>query len=464
MNHTRRDFIKTTGLGIASGMLSTDAMSSENRVSTKRPNILLFLPDQHRFDWIGTTPHIPVRTPALDALALRGARFTRAVCPSPLCAPSRACLAAGKEYDNCRVASNGVDYPLDQPTFYTMLRESGYNVMGCGKFDLHKASQTWGLEGKHLLPEWGFSDGIDNAGKWDAINSGKDAPKDPYMAYLHDSGLVDVHVKDFQSRRKEGKSAAFATPLPDRAYCDNWIGQNGLNLLDNAKTDQSWFMQVNFTGPHDPWDITHSMKQLYQDINFNQPNRNTQFTARQHNEVRRNYSAMVENIDRWLSVYIDQIKKRGEWENTLIVYSSDHGEMLGDHNMWGKSKPHQPSIGIPLTIAGPGVKHGIISDALVSLMDLTATFLNYADLPVPQNMDSRSLIPVLTGAQTKHRDILKSGLNNWRTVFDGQYKLVEGYGKTKEPLLFDMLYDPLENNNIAGKAEKHLKRMREMLA
>jgi len=90
-----------------------------------------------------------------------------------LCAPSRACLAAGKEYDRCGVGSNGDNYPVEQTTFYTLLRESGYHVMGCGKFDLRKPAKSWGCDGKHrvdgkcYLDLWGFSDGIDNGGKLD---------------------------------------------------------------------------------------------------------------------------------------------------------------------------------------------------------------------------------------------------------------------------------------------------------
>ena len=123
-------------------------------MSDNRPNILFFFPDQFRYDWLGMHPDIPVRTPNLEKLGARGVRFTHAVTPSPLCAPARARLAAGKEYARCRVPQNDVDYPLDQVTVYTLLRQSGYHVLGCGKFDLNKGSQDWGLDGKTLLKEF----------------------------------------------------------------------------------------------------------------------------------------------------------------------------------------------------------------------------------------------------------------------------------------------------------------------
>lgn len=418
------------------------------RSAGRRPNILFLFPDQHRFDWLGTNPRIPVRTPNLDRLARGGVRFSNAVCPSPLCAPSRACLASGREYDRCRVASNKVDYPLDQRTFYSLLRESGYHVAGCGKFDLHKATFDWGLDGKRLLEAWGFSDGIDNEGKWDAISSGAEEPKGPYMAYLHRGGLAAAHVQDFMRRRQiGGVVATFPTPLPEEAYCDNWVARNGLKLMERFPQDRPWFLQVNFTGPHTPLDITKRMEGLYRGIDFPQPNECLKLSPEQHVAIRQNYSAMVENIDRWVGIYLEELGERGELDNTLIVYSSDHGEMLWDHNLTGKSTPYQPSVGVPLIIAGPGVREGIVSDRPATTTDLTATFLDYARVPQPEDMDSLSLKSILEGRGGAPRDYVLSGLGSWRMVFDGRYKLVRGIAEGA--LLFDLECDPFEEDSIA---------------
>ncbi|MGH9632724.1 MAG: sulfatase-like hydrolase/transferase, partial [Bryobacteraceae bacterium] len=172
MQHTRRAFLQTAAAVSA---------FAQDRNQTP-PNILFLFPDQLRFDWTGANKKLPVRTPHLDQLAARGVRFTNAVVASPLCAPSRACLAAGKEYDRCGVPSNGQDYPISQKTYYTLLRDSGYEVLGCGKLDLAKASHDWGVDGKKHLTEWGFSDGVNNAGKFDAIRNSYPEPQDPYMA------------------------------------------------------------------------------------------------------------------------------------------------------------------------------------------------------------------------------------------------------------------------------------------
>jgi arylsulfatase len=450
---TRRDVLqRAVWLGaflVAPHAASCGPESGSISNRSARPNFLFIFPDQHRFDWVPWNRSVPVRMPNLEELASRGVRFNWAFTPSPLCAPARACLASGREYERCGVRNNAQDYPIDQTTFYKLLRDNGYWVMGCGKFDLHKASPIWGLDGKNLIKEWGFSDGIDNAGKQDAVSSGRDKPKDPYMAFLERRGLRQAHIEDYRRRSQYGKSAVFPTPLPDDAYCDNWVGQNALNLIRSAPKDRPWFLQVNFVGPHYPWDITESMSKLYEGIDFPQPNGGDKLTPEQNVAVRRNYSAMLTNIDRWIGTFVDELRRRGQLENTYIIYSSDHGEMLNDHGLWGKSVPYQPSVGVPLVIAGPGTKKSIVSDALTSLIDLTATFLDYAGVHQPSDMDGISLRSVLEGKTRKHRNYLRSGLEQWRLVFDGRYKLVKGYPERGDVCLYDLVKDPLENHNVA---------------
>jgi arylsulfatase len=425
----------------------------------KRPNFLFLLPDQWRPDWLPGNPQIPVKLPNIQALAARGTRFNKVLCASPLCAPSRACLATGREYKNAGVENNKHDFPLDQKTYYQSLRAAGYHTMACGKIDLHKKTQDWGLDGSRLTKDWGFSHAIDNAGKGDAVASGAEKPKDPYMAMLHQRKLAAAHVDDFRKRRKY--DATHTTPLPDDAYCDNWIANNAKTLLDKAPRNNPWHLVVNFTGPHNPMDITASMDKTARQRQYPQPNKNTEFDAATHTKIRQNYTAMCENIDARIGEIIQAVKDRGELENTLIVFSSDHGEMLGDHDRWGKHVPYQASASIPLIIAGLDTKKNQTTDALASLIDIAATFLDYAGLEKLPQMEARSLRPVLTGKSKKHRDVLYSALEEWRLVWDGRYKLVEGYNR--ETALYDLHVDPFENQNLvtsekdlAARLRKHL--------
>jgi len=425
----------------------------------KNPNILFLFPDQLRFDWTGANSALPLRTPHLNALNARGTRFDNAVCPSPLCAPCRAILATGREYPRSPVRDNHQNVPLDQPTLYTRLRDNNYHVMGCGKLDLNKGDciarkPAWGLDGQKNLREWGFSAGLNNEGKMDGANSGREKAQGPYLQFLQERGLRQKHVDDFARR---DKLASFPTPLPDDAYCDNWIGQNGLDLLADAPADKSWFLQVNFTGPHNPWDITKDMAELYAEVEFPQPAVAADDPPEALRQVRRNYAAMVENIDRWLGLYIEALRQRGELDNTLVVFSSDHGEMLGDHGRWGKSLPHQPSIGVPLTIAGPGVRAEAVVDGPTTILDLVATFIETAEAQALPEMDSRSLWPLLCGQARATRDAVFSALGDWQLVFDGRYKLVD-WPQEGRQLLYDIERDPTEERNLAEDAQYAQKR------
>ncbi len=501
MPHTRRDFIKTS-LGACMGgafalqggaPLFANAATPNTSIQgaekvtphEQRPNILLLFPDQWRFDWISANPHLPIRTPNLDRLAKAGTRFTNTVVATPLCAPSRACLASGMEYGNAGVASNAHDYPVGRiKTFYSMLRDGGYHVLGCGKMDLAKASDWWGIDGKWRLSPLGFSDGINNAGKIDQVigyELNNNRPADPYLTFLNEKGLLQEHLQDLRSRMRGGYGATYPTPLPDDAYCDNWLARNGLDLLDAAPKDKPWFLQVNWTGPHNPEDITARMESQVRGLGMPAPNGTNQYDAAVNHAIRQNYTAMCENIDRTIGSYLDKVASMGQLDNTIILFSSDHGEMLGDHGRWGKIVPYHPSASVPLTIAGPRVARNTTSAALVNHIDLAATCLDYAGIPIPRRMDSRSLRPVLEGRSTSHREVLFSGLGAWRMAFDGEYKAITGFNPSLNrnspdwttfspqiqgaaPLVFDLAHDPGENTDLYATKPARGERLLHMLA
>ena len=170
----------------------------------------------------------------------------------------------------------------------------------------------------------------------------------------------------------------------------------------------------------------------------------------------------IENIDARIGEIIEVVRQRGDLDNTLIVFSSDHGEMLGDHNRWGKHVPYQASAGIPLIIGGLDTQKGKTTNALTSLIDIAATFLDYAGAEKLPQMEARSLRPLLTGKTQKHRDYLISALEEWKLVWDGRHKLVEGYGQ--ETLLFDLEKDPLENRNLVTSEKEIAARLRSSLS
>ncbi|MXX13847.1 MAG: sulfatase-like hydrolase/transferase [Gemmatimonadetes bacterium] len=414
-------------------------------MSDKRPNILFVQTDQQRPEWVEMNPDIPVRTPHLRQLAERGVWLANAICPSPVCAPSRACLVAGQEYDRTRVWGNNTYAPDNMLKYHLRLRdEAGYYVMGAGKHHVGNNQSGnpprfhCGVDGCQGVEAWGFSDAIFNAGLNQStilMRNNEMVPQDAYMAFLHARGLAEEHIADYARRSREGVwTATFPTTLPDDAYFDTWITNNALTLLDRAPDNRPWYLEVNLQNPHHPWDITESMHRWYREpsVAFPLPVFNTEDIAPEtHQEVRRNWAATVEHLDSCLGRLVARVRARGDLDNTVIVFTSDHGEMLGDYDQWQKLSPLQASVGVPLVIAGPGVEASGRADAPMTTLDLTASFIEWGGLDPGDDLDSRSLVNYLGARARRHRDLVFSGLSAWRMVFDGRFKLVRGYDPAK---------------------------------
>jgi arylsulfatase len=443
----------------------------------KRPNILLIFPDQHRGDWMPGAEGLPLRMPNLRQLMEQGTTFTRAATNSPLCVPARACLALGQDYEHCGAWNNDFCCPLDQPTFYRVLRDGGYEVSGVGKFDLHKPVMYWGEDGwLPQLGELGFTRAIENEGKGDAVWAFRHGQSGTYGRFMHARGLMDEYCDDHLRRSKDPTDAAFSD-IPVDAYADNWVTTNALlELRAMAQGEKPWFLMVNFSGPHDPWDVTEEMKRAWEETDFPIPEEFSGDKSRLM-AVRQNYAAMLENIDQNIGLLLEELKRLGQYDNTVIVYSADHGEMLGDRDRFFKSVPYRPSVHIPLVISGGGTLAGHVCDELVQLNDLASTITNFAGLRMPENTDARSLRPLATDrnappVRTHQYSALYTHLcetdaplrgyeefercrkrhfakpNVWRSVITKDYKYVE-YAEDAKKELFDLRTDPGERRNIA---------------
>ncbi len=446
-------------------------------------NILVILSDQHRGDWLGFLGgRQPVRTPHIDALARRGVAFVNAITPSPLCAPARAAFATGRAYDRCPVKHNGQDLPTDAATIYRLLRDRGYHVATCGKLDLLKGAADWGADGQHRigaasrLHALGFTGGLDSGGKHDAVRAYLNGVAEPYLAYLAERGLAETHVRDYEARGQAASDMPLAgddpvhfvntapTLLPDEAYGDNWIGRSGHDLIAGMPSDTPWFLQVNFSGPHEPMDVTAAMQAGWADALFAPPSDLGRLTPAQHLAIRRNYAAMIETVDQWVGRYVALLEERGELERTIVVYASDHGEMLGDRRLWAKHVPFQPSVHVPLVLRGGDFSGGRRAQPAVTLLDLAATVLDTAGIEPPATVEGRSLRAIL--AEGADRRTAFAGLGCWRLAFDGRFKLVAGYEPAMPRremmqrsfaevadlpvLLYDLGSDPEELRDVAA--------------
>jgi arylsulfatase A-like enzyme len=387
----------------------------------RKNNILFIFPDQHRGDWLPYgeavfksmgNEALPLKMDSISFLMENGVTFNRAITNSPLCVPARACLASGLEYKRCGCYNNDYCYPLDVKTFYSVLKDNGYNVGGVGKFDLHKPILYWTENGwLDQLSRLGFTNAIDSEGKYDLIWSSFYKPAGPYSAFLHKEGLLKKHAKDYIVRYYNTHKIA-PTSLPDYAYSDNWVGKNALAMIDEfIKQDKPWFLQVNFTGPHNPWDITASMRKRWENVEFPLP-AGFEGDAKLNMQVCQNYAAMLENIDRNIGLFIEKLKSAKQFEHTLIVYASDHGEMLGDKGRYFKSVPYRGALNIPLIISGPEVAKGIISGEPAELCDLAATFAEYGGGKLPEGRDGKPLMNIVCGHGGTIREYQRAGLDN----------------------------------------------------
>ncbi len=335
---------------------------------------------------------LPLRMPNIRFLMEHGTTFTRAATDSPLCVPARSCLALGQDYAHCGVWNNDFCCPLNRPTFYRVLRDGGYEVSAVGKFDLHKPIMYWGQEGWiPQLSSLGFTRGFESEGKGDAVWAFQHGHPGPYGQFMAQQALMEAYCTDHLRRSNDPTDSA-PLDIPEHAYADNWVTANALSELRTlAKKTSPWFLMVNFSGPHDPWDVTTRMKSEWKDVVLPIP---SEFLGPEHRlmGVRQNYAAMLENIDRNVGILLNELRRLGQYEDTVILYSADHGEMLGDRHRFFKSVPYRPSVHIPLVISGGDVLSGHFCDELVQLHDLAAAIIEIGGLQVPPEMDSKHIL------------------------------------------------------------------------
>ena len=419
------------------------------------PNLLLLFPDQWRGDWLGCAGEgIPVSTPNIDALAARGVRFSEARTNSPLCSTARACLATGQRYPAAGVASNQADLPVDAPSFFRLLRDAGYAVATCGKNDLRKAAYIAGApDAATRLASYGFTEVREHAGKRDAAVLMIQQRPDRYGHFLAGHNATDSYLRDMATRdmlrTRDDIVSGAPHLLPRTLYTDDFCGSDALALLGALPGDRPWALWVNFPGPHEPFDPPAELLAPYDGVRFPDPVAPSAEDRSDHQQVRRAYAAMMSGIDAWVGRILDVVAARGDAANTLTIFSSDHGETLGDHGRWGKSVPYDGALRIPLVMAGPGVQAGTVSPARAELADIAATLLDAAGIVTPPDYAARSLLPVSRGTVTANelRSHQYFALDDWRGLVFDQYKAVRfGDGRV---VLYDRDRDPGETTDRA---------------
>lgn len=435
-----------------------------------RPNILCIMADQHRHDFMGCAGAGFIRTPNLDRLAARGVRFTQCTTNSPVCAPARIALATGLQPYRLGSLDNNSFLPHTVPTYYQRFRDHGYRVGCVGKIDLAKPDHYNGRYGdRPCVFGWGFTHPEECEGKMHAGSSL--TPLGPYTYYLQELGLLQHFHEDYRARQAKGWviGASHDSVLPMEAFEDAYIGRRAAQWLRDAPDDFPWYYFVSFVGPHDPFDPPSEHADRYrgapmpapiQDDMANKPEGVRRYRERHWAAVatasaeeiaatRRQYCAAITLIDDQIGEILAALEKRGMTENTYIVYTSDHGEMLGDHGLYAKSLAYEAALRVPLLIAGPGIEGGRVSNALVELIDVHATICELAGLPPQENVDARSFAAILRGETETHRSEALSTIRQFQLVRTARYKYVNNYNDSPE--LYDLQQDPEELHNLVGE-------------
>ena len=428
-----------------------------------RLNFLFICSDQHRHDYLGLTGAVAVSTPNMDWLASSGTRYTHAFTPCPLCVPARASLTTGKHPERLGCRNNHYQLPVEEPTYYQLLRDRGYRVGGIGKFDLAKEDIRMSADGARPVAfGWGFTDPIEYEGKIDA--SGPESAYGYYTKLLEREGWYAEFRKDYRRRGASGWVADCRdSALPEDLYADTRIGEDSVRWLKGLGQDQPWHLFASFLGPHDPFDPPGRFAERYRSTPMPGPTPPGD-TLPEHvhtamekyrpamavvEEARRQYCASIALIDHWIGEMVEVLRQRGELENTVIVYASDHGEMLGDRGLFLKQMPYEPSIRIPMIIRGPSLPQGATADTLVSFHDIYPTFCDLAGLDNLPDADGRSFAGSLQGSTNPHREHMEIFHENFSLIRTRQHKLV--HNRCGQIELYDLEDDPLELENIADR-------------
>jgi len=375
-----------------------------------RPNILWICTDQQRYDTIGALGNPYVHTPNIDRLVAEGVAFSHAFCQTPICTPSRASFLTGMYPSTIHACTNGNDYWDEAaPLITKLLADDGYDCGLAGK--LHLAGAHGRIEPR---------------------------PKDDGYRVFHwshhpmDDWPEGHAYKDWVSAQGEDLCQLYEHPeqIPPELHQTSWCADCAIDFIEEQR-DGPWLMSINTFDPHAPFDPPQEYLDrfdpaelpgpLFQDsdlaaqsrlelIDFQTRSRIPEtFRAK---EVKAAYYAMIELIDHNVGRMIEALERTGQRENTIVIFTSDHGETLGDHGLLLKGcRFYEGLVRVPLVISWPGrFEAALRCDALVELTDLAPTLLEACGLPVPKRTQGRSLLPILTGVggPHHHRDFVRS--------------------------------------------------------
>ncbi len=446
-----------------------------------QPNILFIMADQFRADALGCAGGW-TSTPALDRLAEMGVRFTNGITASPICCPARVSLASGLYPHNTGLWTNkGYTLPTQWPTWMAAIRDAGYRTSLFGKTHLHRHGE--GCDDLRQCEDNLHAYGLDDV---DEITGPHAAARTRCrMTDLWESqGLYQAFKDDIKYRQWGRGLSTHPSPLGEAYHYDTYVGRTACDYLRAYDRGQPWFCWASFGGPHEPWDAPvpydtqfdpaamppplpriqsrHERPLGNLDQHFEQADRRqrevskiplNEETAR---KLRANYAGKVALIDRQIGNLLALIEARGELDNTVIVFTSDHGEMNGDHALVHKSCFLDGAARIPLLISTPAMREhrttGSVCEAPVELIDVGATLVELAGADWQWEQFGVSLAAALTDPGARPRqDALCEFMGDIMLLNDRWKAAINREGQLY--LLIDRQADPDEQCNLAGHEE-----------
>ena len=423
-------------------------------MADERPNILLLMTDQQRGDCLGIEGHPVLQTPYLDAIGRAGVRFRHAYTACPMCIPARRTLMAGQRPRTHGVVCN-YDTHLDGPTLPGELAKAGYQTHLCGKLHLYPVRKRYGFESEDWADGPGFGGGFGGA--------------NDYTRFLVRHGLT-MPLPSWTHGMDGNGWLSRPWSLDERFHITNWTADRALEFLERRDPTRPFFLKVSFFFPHQPCTPPQFYYDHYMGLDlpepyvgdwarvFDGPQRGLAVDSHRvcldpvvMKQYRAGYYGAINHIDNQIGRL-----KRFLPVNTIVVFCSDHGEMLGDHQYSRKSAPYEPSARIPMLMRFPesmGLAGGVTVDEPVELMDIMPTLLDAVGVPVPCMVDGRSVLGLLRGdddwrpylhGEAAHIGAFDSGM---QFLTDGKRKYIWFPGVNREQF-FDIENDPTEMHDL----------------
>lgn len=423
----------------------------------ERPNILLIMTDQMRGDCLGIAGHPDVKTPYLDHLAARGTRFPNAYCAVPSCIPARCSLFTGLTQEHHRRVGYQDRIAWDYDcTLAGELAKGGYYTQCVGKMHVHPLRSLMGFHNIDLHDGY-----LDSYRKRGLPYEENQRVADDYFYWLKSELGIDRDVTD--TGVEVNSFVARPWPYAERYHPTNWVTDRSIDFLRRRDRSKPFFLMSSYVRPHPPFDAPACFFDLYDRRELTAPVvgawADAQRLARRGRlydsdtgpidpELMRRaqvgYYACISHLDNQIGRLITALIEERIFENTVILFCSDHGELLGDHHTYRKVRPYQGSIRIPMIVCNAPRLHdqqGAVSDMLVELRDVMPTLLDLAGLPIPESLDG------LTMARENHREYLH-GEHSWPEL-GNQFVVTKTdkfcwFNATGQEQYFDLEHDPQE--------------------